>query len=156
EAERRLGAEADVLVLRGGVLADWGAGAARVGGRPLPGQQLQQPHGLEEVEAERLAQEPVAQGATVAHIPHASSLDLLPPAALRLGRKPASGSAHSSTSSPIRGGQRHNSPLRPSAAATSRVNELIVAYRARNRSSTPANRYSPLPAKPFSSKWTST
>src|SRR5262245_43566085 len=102
EAQRRLGAGADVLGLRRTVLADRYAGVARVAGGRLAGQQLQQPHGLEEVETGRLVQQPAAQ---------------------------------SSTFSPMRGGHRHKSSFRPSVVATSRVNELIAAYRARNRSS---------------------
>src|SRR5262249_34468088 len=61
-----------------------------------------------------------------------------------------------STFSPIRGGHRRSSPSRPLTVAIIFENELMVQYRPRNRSRTPAKRNRPLPVKRSSSKWSVT
>ncbi len=55
--------------------------------------------------------------------------------------------AHARTRSPIRGCHRRNSPSRPLTVAINLEKEFTVPYRARNRSSTEANRNRPLPEK---------
>src|SRR5262249_1581332 len=72
-------------------------------------------------------------------------------------RNPGAGAqTQTNTLVPARGPQRFSTPSRPLTVEISRLNELSDEYNPKNRPSTPATRYMPLPAKRSSSSSTLT